>query len=153
MKVRQDPKDLLATVRLQVFIKRWERLRLTRYFDQGGKPTIGYGHLMMKDEPTVIDLKQADRLFREDLKTAADAVRRLVTVPLWQSEFDALVSLVWNIGVKAFRSSTLRKRLNEGDYRAASAEFIKWHFVDGEPSAGLLKRREAERALFNETPF
>lgn len=150
---RHSPKDLKASLRVQAFIKSWERLRLTRYFDQGGKPTIGWGHLLDHELFDVIDLKKAEALFRDDLQHAAETVRRLVKVDLWQSEFDALVSLVWNIGREPFRKSTMLKLLNKADYRGASDEFIRWRFVDGVESKGLLRRRQAERQFFNTVPF
>lgn len=80
-------------------------------------------------------------------------MRELVNVPVWQSEYDALVSFVYNIGVTAFRKSTMLRRLKALDYREASYEFGRWVFVNGVKSKGLINRRAAERSLFNTVPF
>lgn len=134
-------------------IKQFEKLRLRSYKDQGGKDTIGWGHLMLPGEPHKITREQADKLLRIDLGRAEKAVQDLVPVPLWQSEFDALVSFVYNVGVTAFRRSTMLRKLKALDYREASYEFGRWVFVNGVKSKGLINRRNAERALFNKVPF
>ena len=69
-------------------------------------------------------------------------------MPLSQSQFDALVSLVFNIGGGAFRKSTLLQKLNAGDYAGASNEFMRWIKAKGRVLGGLVTRRAAERALF-----
>lgn len=134
-------------------LQRFESLRLRAYKDQGGKDTIGWGHLMLPGEPRKISRAEADRLLRVDVGRAQKAVQELVTVPLWQSEFDALVSFVYNVGVTAFRKSTMLRKLKALDYREASYEFGRWVFVNGIKSKGLINRRNAERALFNKVPF
>ena len=70
-----------------------------------------------------------------------------MTVPLTQNQFDALVSLTYNIGSGAFNNSTLLK-LNKGDYQGAADQFLVWNKADGKVMKGLVRRREAERALF-----
>jgi len=69
-------------------------------------------------------------------------------VPLSQLQFDALVSLAYNIGTQAFRESTLLKRLNTHDYAGAANEFLRWNKAGGQVLEGLRRRREAERAMF-----
>ncbi len=76
------------------------------------------------------------------------AVNDVVSVPLSQNQFDALVSLAYNIGTNAFKTSTLVKYLNALDYKAAAYEFPKWNRRGGKVLKGLVRRREAERALF-----
>ncbi len=76
------------------------------------------------------------------------AVNRLVTVPLTQNQFDALISFVFNLGIGNFRTSTLLKKLNAGDYTGAAKEFPPWVRADGKQLPGLIKRRDAEKALF-----
>jgi lysozyme len=71
-----------------------------------------------------------------------------VTVPLSQNQFDALVSLAYNIGTNAFKTSTLVKYLNALDFKAAADEFLKWNRGGGKVMKGLVRRRETERALF-----
>jgi lysozyme len=71
-----------------------------------------------------------------------------VHVPLTQNQFDALVSFVFNLGVGNFRTSTLLKKLNAGDNDGAAQEFGRWIHAGGKALPGLVRRREAERALF-----
>src|SRR5271165_5063255 len=88
--------------------KRFEGLRLKAYQDDGGVWTIGYGHTGKDVKPrmTITEAK-ADDLLRSDVHTAVDAVSRLVTVPLTQGQFDALVDFVFNLGPTKFAGSTL----------------------------------------------
>jgi len=85
---------------------------------------------------------------RTDVETSEHYVNNLVKVPLTQSQFDALVSLVFNIGGGAFRKSTLLLRLNDGEDLQAADEFLKWNRAGGKVMAGLVKRRESEREQF-----
>lgn len=135
-------------------IKEHEALRLTKYRDQGGLWTIGYGHLIGPFEsfPGAITEERALTLLVKDLADAESAVNALVSVAITQEQYDALVSLVFNIGAGNFRKSRLLKRLNAGDVQGAAAEFSKWNKVSmgGQlvASAGLSARRAAEAALF-----
>lgn len=134
-------------------LQRLEGYRLRSYEDSGGKDTIGYGHLMLPGEPHKITKEEAARLLRVDVGRTEKAVRDLVKIPLWQSEYDALVLFVFNIGVTAFRKSTMLRRLKALDYREASYEFGRWVFVNGVKNKGLINRRRAEQQLFNTVPF
>lgn len=131
------------------FIKRHEGLRLEKYADPVGLLTIGYGHLIKPGEnfPNRLTPAEAEALLRSDTEKAQSAVRVGVKVPLTQNEFDALVSLVFNIGTGAFQNSTLLRLLNQGFKAAASEQFLVWRFAGGKPI--LLKRREQEKALFD----
>lgn len=134
-------------------IKRHEALRLVPYKDEAGKWTIGYGHLLKPGEWwDRITEAQAEDLLRQDLAEAEAAVNQAVKVPINSNQYDALVSFVFNVGVTAFRNSTLLKRLNDSDYVAAAAEMLRWNkiTVDGRKvvSAGLSMRRSRERELF-----
>jgi lysozyme len=132
------------------FIKQYEGLRLTVYRDQGGYPTIGYGHKLQSGENwTQITEAEASALLQQDLITAERAVNQLVSVPLTSAMFDALVSLVFNWGQGNFAQSQLRQLLNQGDYSSAATR-LGAHPVttNGRYSAGLAKRRAAENALF-----
>lgn len=82
-----------------------------------------------------------------DLKKFEAAVNK-VTVALNQNQFDALVSLTYNIGTGAFASSTLLKKLNAGDYKGAAAQFDVWNKAGGKRMQGLVNRRSTERKLF-----
>lgn len=133
-------------------IKRHEGLRLKAYPDPGtgGAPwTIGYGHTTGVQPGQEITQAQAEDYLREDVYWAEDAVRDLVKVALAQNEFDALVSLVFNIGAGAFGRSTLLRKLNDGDKAGAGAEFARWNQAAGKVLPGLVKRRADEAALFN----
>lgn len=126
--------------------------RLVVYRDSDGKPTVCKGHLVTpSDHLRVGDAVPAElctQFSAHDLGAAEDAVNHLVTVPLNQNQFDALVSLVYNIGAAAFATSTLLKLLNAGNYLGAQAEFARWHYAGGKPDQGLLNRRMAEAAQF-----
>ena len=137
-------------------IKQFEGLRLYAYPDPatGDAPwTIGYGHTG-KDikKGLYITSIQADRYLEKDVERFAEAVERLVKVPLNDKQFAALISLVFNIGPMNFASSTLLRLLNQGDYNGASKQFIRWNKAAGKAMSGLTRRREAEAKLFNTVP-
>ena len=133
-------------------IKAHEGLRLSAYRDSGGKLTIGYGHTGDVQASDVISAHQADALLEVDVASVEAAVRRLVRVPLTQGQFDALVSFVFNLGPGRLAESTLLVKLNAGDYAGAAKEFDRWTkgtFRGKKQSLpGLIRRRAAERALF-----
>ena len=129
-------------------IKSFEGLRLTAYADPVGVWTIGYGHTAGVKEGDQISQSQAEDLLRADLEEFEEGVRDAVQVSLTQQQFDALVSLAFNVGLGAFRRSTLRRRLNAGDYEGAAQEFARWNMAGGRVLHGLTKRRAAERDMF-----
>lgn len=130
------------------FIKRHEGLRLTAYTDSGGTWTIGYGHTGNVYSGMTITQEQADNYLKADLKTAENAVNRLVTVYIPQSRFDSLVSLVFNVGRSAFSGSKFLAKLNQGNIEGAANEFEDWNLVNGVPNQGLKNRRADEKELF-----
>jgi len=142
---------MLTTSRLGLEeIKRHEGLRLAAYDDGAGNLTIGYGHKIVSgDTPTRITREQAEALFLADVATAEAAVNRSVRVPLTASQFDSLVSLVFNWGAGNFSQSELLRRLNVGDYRGAQQRLSE-HPVTagGEIVSGLQRRRRAEADWF-----
>lgn len=134
-------------------IKRFEGLSLTAYKDVAGVPTIGYGTTRYPDGSMVrlgdkCTEAQAEEYLRDDVAGCEEAVNQYIGVPLSQAQFDALVSLVYNIGAGAFSESTLRRKLNAGDYQGAAVEFDRWVHAGGRKVGGLIKRRRAERELF-----
>lgn len=130
-------------------IKEFEGFRAAPYYDAVGVPTIGYGWthgVTMHDKP--ITEAEATRKLVEGLTSYETGVLNCVDVDLQQCEFDALVSFAYNLGVHALETSTLLKRLNEGDYIGAADQFLRWNKAGGKVLAGLTRRREAERELF-----
>ena len=142
----------------QLFIKRYEQFRDKMYLDQGGKPTIGWGHLIEKDDPMkymtrTISQEEGDRLFESDLYFKSElALNTFVHVNLNQYEYDALASLVFNIGAGRFSTSSILRLVNLEAKEQAANEFKKWNKVRVEgkliESAGLTKRREEEKKMF-----
>jgi lysozyme len=130
-------------------LKEWEGLRLNAYADVGGTVTIGYGHTGPDVRMgMVIDEAQADQWLRQDIAFAAQAVDRLVSVPLSAYQRDALISFVYNVGANAFAKSTLLRKLNAGDYAAVPAELARWNKAGGKVVEGLVNRRAAEAGLW-----
>ena len=133
--------------------KEFEGLRLAAYQDVGGVWTIGYGHTGKGvSRGRTITQAEADELLRADIQWAVDCVNKAVTVPINQNQFDAMVDFTFNVGCGAFRSSTLLRRLTAGDTIGAADEFLRWKFVNKVESAGLLRRRKADRELFLRPP-
>ena len=98
---------------------------------------------------------EAEALLKQDLTRFEKAVVDLISVPLDQCEFDACVSLSFNIGTGAFGESTFRKRINAGEDKATCfrEEFCKWVKGSNGPLPGLVRRREAETRLAVEKVF
>lgn len=139
----------LANSTLQL-IKSYEGFSPVPYIDAHGK-SIGYGHFILPGEVyTTLTEPEAYALLQHDTKQFSQAVKGAVKVPLSQKQFDALVSLAYNIGVTAFRNSTLVKKLNAGDYRGAADQFTVWRMSEGKVNPALEARRAKERALFLE---
>lgn len=132
----------------------FEGLRLKAYDDGVGVWTIGYGTTMINGTKVkkgdTCTLEQAKSYMANDLKKFESAVNQ-VKVPLNQNQYDALVSLAYNIGVSAFLNSTLFKKLNAKDYKGAAAQFDRWNRAGGKVMRGLTNRRAKERKLFEKT--
>lgn len=136
-----------------VLIASFEGTKLKAYDDGVGVWTIGIGTTVYPNGTKVkkgdsCTLDQAKTYFAHDLKRFEASVNNLVKVPLSQNQFDALVSLVYNIGSGNFASSTLLKKLNAKDYAGAAEQFPQWNRGGGKVMKGLVRRRDAERALF-----
>ena len=110
----------------------------------GDVPTIGFGTtegVKMGDATTP---PKALARALQDVGRYEGALKLCVKVPLYQHEYDAYVSLAYNIGSRAFCSSTLARKLNEGDYPGACREILRWDRFKGQPLRGLTTRRERE---------
>lgn len=130
-------------------IKKHEGLRLEAYLPTPNDVwTIGYGHTHTTKQGMKITAGQAESLLRKDIAWVEKAVNTLVVVPLTQNQFDALSSLVFNIGEGAFSTSTLLRLLNAGDYEGAANQFPRWNKQKGRVLNGLTRRRQEERQLF-----
>jgi lysozyme len=139
------------------FIGRFEGFRAQMYNDAAGHCTIGFGHLVHHgpingSEPAEfkagIARDRAIALLQADAAIAAACVRDKVKVALSQTQFDALVSFVFNVGTGAFAESTLLRKLNADDYAAVPSELERWSKAGGRTLQGLLNRRRAEGLLF-----
>ena len=131
------------------------------YRDFAGHPTIGWGHRILPGErfSKPLTAAQADNLLRSDLERFTVAVNSLVTAPITQSMFDAIISFTFNEGEAALKGSTLLRLLNQHFYAAAAQQFERWDKATdpntGEKVslAGLKRRRLAERRLFERDGF
>jgi lysozyme len=133
------------------FIKGFEALRLVAYPDPGtgGKPwTIGWGHTKGVKQGDRITQDQAEQFLSDDLAVFELTVNSAIKRPMTQNQFDAMVSLAFNIGGAAFAGSTLVKKFNAGDMQGAADQFPHWKFSGGKVMPGLVKRRAAEREMF-----
>jgi lysozyme len=135
-------------------VKHFEGLRLRAYLCPAGIPTIGYGHTGGVTLGDTITAEEAEELLEHDLHEAVTHVDRLIRVELNENQRGCLASFVLNLGATAFMSSTLRQRLNAGDYDAVPAQIRRWnkarHPTTGDLIVlpGLERRREAEVALW-----
>ena len=111
-------------------------------------PTIGYGHTQGVNLGDSCTQQEASQWLLDDLGWVEECVNESVDVALTQNQYDALCSLILNIGSPAFKGSTLLKLLNAGDYAAAQQQFLRWDRQKGQPLAGLTRRRHAEADLF-----
>jgi lysozyme len=128
--------------------KQFESCRLTAYQDPNGIWTIGWGHTLGVKEGDTCTQDEADAWLTAELSSAGALVRHCVAVTLTQGQFDALADFVYNLGITRLRTSTLLRLVNMGMWAEAANEFGKWVFADGRPLTGLVRRRAAERALF-----
>lgn len=132
-------------------IKSFEGCRLTAYKCVSTEKyyTIGYGHYGADvHKGMVITQEKADELLKNDVAKFENAVNNSVKVEITQSMFNALVSFCYNVGQGAFKSSTLLKHLNKGDYNKCSQEFAKWNKSGGKVLIGLVNRRAKEKREF-----
>ena len=131
-------------------IKHFEGCELNAYKCPAGVWTIGYGHIKGVSEGMSITQEQAEQMLLDELKEYENYINELVTVNLSQNQFDALVSWVYNLGPANLQSSTFLKVLNSGDYSGVPAQIERWNKAGGKVLEGLIRRREAESALFCE---
>ena len=135
-------------------IKQFEGFSASPYLDQALVPTIGYGTTHYIDRAVTMDdnhisEEMASKLLEGQVNDIyGKAVNTYVQVPIDQNQFDALTSFTYNVGVNAFKNSTLLKYINQGQDKLAANEFEKWSHINGKVSNGLLARRKLEKDLF-----
>lgn len=147
-------------------IKSFEGCHNTPYRCPAALWTIGYGHVLYPDQARLktperalygirdehnrtFEYDEIDSILEKDLERFEAGVLRLCPAAAdSQSQFDAIVSFSFNVGLGNLQASTLRMKYNRGDFSGAADEFLKWRKSNGVVLRGLERRREAERALF-----
>lgn len=133
-------------------IKSFEGCRLEAYKCQAGVWTIGYGHTQGVYEGKKITEEEAERLLASDLAKFEMAVRNILGASangMRENKIDALVSLAFNVGLKAFQNSTLCRLVKaDSEDKAIAKEFAKWVYAGGVKSKGLIRRRKAEADMY-----
>ena len=141
MKISEKGKD---------FIKLWEGCRLVTYDDGGGVLTIGYGHTGKDVVPgKQITMWEAIELFDKDIEFFAKGVHNLLEYHQNQNQFDALVSLAYNIGLGNFKISHVLTDINNGkEARQVAKGFLNWKTINGKFVKGLYDRRVSEKRIY-----
>ncbi len=131
-------------------IRAFEGFSPTPYVCPAGFPTVGYGHVVLEGErfETPLSQEAGEALLRADLPRYEGVVCRLIDIPLGDLCFDALVSFTFNLGEGALSTSTLRRLINGGRLTDAGPQFDRWVFAGARKLPGLVRRRAAERALW-----
>lgn len=135
-------------------IKDFEGFSANAYLCPAKKITIGYGNTFYEDGTKV---KLGDQISKTDAlkllevianRDFADRIFPSIKVKVTQNQFDAMVSLAYNIGTGSFLKSTLLKKVNAGDFAGAGEEFLRWNKAGGKEVLGLTRRRQREKQLF-----
>jgi len=131
-------------------IKKFESFSDKEYICPAGKVTIGYGHVILPNEhfSSSITKEEAEILLKKDLQPREKSLNILVKVNINQNQFDALMSLIYNIGVANFKQSTLLKFINDRLFDKIPDQFRRWKYINKVVSKGLLARREEEIKLW-----
>lgn len=129
-------------------IRQCEGLRLKAYLCPAGVWTVGYGHTHGVSEGLHITSAEADKLLLQDVAPIENFLHTL-RINFRQGQFDALASFIFNVGLSAFRQSTLlRKIMTDASDEAITAEFLRWNKAGGKVLPGLNARRKQEAALW-----
>lgn len=133
-------------------IEEFEGFKSKAYRCPAGIWTVGYGTTFIDGDPVqpgmTVTLAEAESLIKKDLEQFEKAVSDAVRVPLNQNQFDALVSLCYNIGPGGFRRSSVLSNLNLGNYDKAASSIMNFVKGGGKVLPGLVRRRQAEKDLF-----
>lgn len=156
-----SPQSAIALDHAEQLIKEFERgpngsFAARPYLCPAGKRTIGWGHVILSDDAIQYPIteNQANYILRQDILRIADRIEHAIRVHTTLSMKAALISFTFNVGVYAFRNSTLLRLLNSGDYRGAADQFDRWNKVTDPRTGlkiilpGLTRRRSMEKELF-----
>jgi len=140
------------TPRCIELVKHFEGFSPVPYLCPAGVKTIGYGHVITPEENIKIPLskEEAEVILIIDLLRVEKAIIPFITAKIHPFMLDALISFSFNVGIYAFKASTLRRKLNAQEYLEAADEFLRWVYAGGRKLKGLIRRREAERGLYLE---
>ena len=135
------------------FIAQWEGIKLKAYKDTGGVWTIGIGTIIYPNgkkvkEGDICTKEEAYSWFKDYIVGVEDLIHKSIKVPLTQNQFDALVSLIYNIGSTQFIGGSVDDKLNSHQTSAALETWKKYRLDNGKVIQGLVNRRNAEVALF-----
>lgn len=125
----------------------FEGLRTEAYLDAVGVPTIGYGHTKGVKMGDTLTKEECKALLVDELEEFGQQVSDAVKVTLSPEERAGYTSFAYNVGIGAFRKSTLLRKLNTGDRVGAADELPRWVYAGGKKLNGLINRRAKERAL------
>lgn len=142
------PQTMRASERAYNMLREFEGLRLVAYGDIGGVQTIGYGHTRNVQPGKTISRDVAEQYLREDVADVEHNIGVTVSVQLRQTQYDALVSWMFNLGFGAWQKSGALHHLNLGDYDLCIGIMCLYTRAAGRIIPGLQRRREAERALW-----
>lgn len=139
-----------ASPQALALIAAFEGFAATPYRCPAGILTIGYGHAVRpgEDYSHGISEAQAMALLATDAAAAAQAVVRLIDVPLRDQQRDALVSFTFNLGAGALQRATFRRAIRRGEHEAVPAQLMRWVYAGGRVLPGLVRRRQAEGWLY-----
>lgn len=158
---------MTPSLRLIEYLKGWEDCHLEPQQDRVN-PNVwdyGYGHVCARDARPLASIEAAEELLREDVEVRAVLADEAIAVPVAQHEFDAFVSILYNVGpgkagvkdgvivLANGRPSTLLRKINEHDFDGAAAEFAKWNKSNGGVVRGLIRRREGDVAIFRDADY
>ncbi len=137
------------------FIKHFEGYKSTAYECAAGYKTIGYGHLIKKNESyDFLNLEEAEILLRKDIFISETAVLKYIRGDINDNQFSALVSFTYNLGACVLQRSTLRQKINYGSsIDEIAEEFMRWIFSGGRKIQGLFIRRHAESMIYRSVVF
>lgn len=130
------------------YIMQVEGVKLKPYLDSAGVPTVCIGSTKNVVMGKPVTIEECNKRYKKDLDTADAALERLVKVPITQNQYDALISFTFNLGEGNLAKSTLLKKINAQECKAAAAEFNRWVYAGGVKLRGLVKRRAEESRLW-----